>query len=251
MRERLQIITLNVDHISFHDGLNKVIDLAIHRTPSYVCFGSVHMTIEAKKNKAFKEKVNAADILFTDGKPIALACKLLHYKKQERICGPDFTPAILEKANEKKLSIFIYGSTEKVIAATKDKISKDYPAVHFAGAISPPFRKLTDDEIKIDIETINSSGAHLVFVALGCPKQEEWAASSSHKINAVVLAVGAAIPFLAGSEKRAPAWMQNVSLEWLYRLIQEPKRLFKRYFYTNSYFMLLLGREWIKSLFKK
>ena len=251
MREKLQIITLNVDHISFQDGLNKVINLALQRTPSYVCFGSVHMTIEAKKSNAFKEKVNAADILFTDGKPIALACNLLHHKRQERICGPDFTPAILEKANEKKLSVFIYGSTEEVIAATKDKIEKDYPAVHFAGAISPPFRKLTDDEIKNDIDTINRSEAHLVFVALGCPKQEEWAANNSPKINAVVLAVGAAIPFLAGLEKRAPKWMQNMSLEWLYRLMQDPTRLFKRYFYTNSYFLLLLGKEWIKSLFKK
>lgn len=251
MRERLQIITLNVDHISFKEGVNKVMDLALHRTPSYVCFGSVHMTIESRKSNSFMDKVNGADILFTDGKPIALACKLLHHKKQERICGPDFTPAILKEANEKNLSVFIYGSTEKVIAATKEKIAKDYPAVHFAGSISPPFRKSSEDEIRKDIETINRSGAHLVFVALGCPKQEEWAANNSPNINAVVLAVGAAIPFLSGLQKRAPKWMQNLSLEWLYRLIQEPRRLFKRYFYTNSYFMLLLGREWIKSLFKK
>lgn len=251
MRERLRIITLNIDHISFNDGLGKVLDLATQKKPSYVCFGSVHMAIEAKKSKAFFEKVNSADLLLPDGKPIAVACGLLHHKKQERICGPDFTPAILEKANEKKLSVFIYGSTEDVINAAKEKIAMDYPAVNFAGAISPPFRKLTNDEISHDIETINRSGAHLVFVALGCPKQEEWAADYSEKINAVILAVGAAIPFLAGIQKRAPSWMQNMSLEWLYRLAQEPGRLFKRYLYTNSYFMVLLSREWIKSLFRK
>jgi len=251
MRERLQIITLHVDHISFKEGLDKVMDLAIQRKPSYVCFGSVHMTIEAQKSRSFFEKVNGADFLFTDGKPIAVACKLLHHKKQERICGPDFTPALLQKANDKNISVFIYGSTEEVIAAAKAKIAKDYPGVRFAGAISPPFRKSTDDEIKADIEKINESGAHLVFVALGCPKQEEWAANNYSKINAVVLAVGAAIPFLAGLEKRAPMWMQHMSLEWLYRLKQDPKRLFKRYLYTNSYFMLLLGRAWIKSLLKR
>jgi N-acetylglucosaminyldiphosphoundecaprenol N-acetyl-beta-D-mannosaminyltransferase len=250
MRERLRIITLNIDHISFNDGLDKVMELAIQRKPSYVCFGSVHMAIEAHKSKSFFQKVNDADLLFTDGKPIAMACRLLHHKRQERICGPDFTPAILQKANERNLSVFIYGSTENVIEATREKIARDYPAVNFAGAISPPFRKLTDIEIKTDIETINRSSPHLVFVALGCPKQEEWAANNSAKINAVVLAVGAAIPFLAGTQKRAPRWMQDMSLEWLYRLLREPGRLFKRYLYTNSYFLFLLGREWIKSLFK-
>ena len=251
MRERLPIITLNVDHISFNEGLDKVMDLALQKKPSYVCFGSVHMAIEARKNKSFLDKVNNADLLFADGKPIALACKLLHHKKQERICGPDFTPAILQKGNEKELSVFVYGSTEKVIHATKERIAKEYPAVHFAGAISPPFRKLTADEIKSDIQKINESGTHLVFVALGCPKQEEWAANNSHEINAVVLAVGAAIPFFAGLEKRAPKWMQNMALEWLYRLLQDPGRLFKRYLYTNSYFIYLLSREWIKSLLRK
>jgi N-acetylglucosaminyldiphosphoundecaprenol N-acetyl-beta-D-mannosaminyltransferase len=251
MRERLPIITLRVDHISFTDGLDKVIDLAMQRKPSYVCFGSVHMTIEARKSKSFLEKVNGADLLFTDGKPIALACRLLHHKEQERICGPDFTPAILQKANEKKLSVFLYGSTEEVINATKQKIAKDYPAINFAGAISPPFRKLSNEEIKMDIEKINRSGAHLVFIALGCPKQEEWAADNSPEINAVLLAVGAAIPFFAGTEKRAPKWMQNMALEWFYRLMQDPGRLLKRYLYTNSCFLFLLSREWIKTFFKK
>jgi N-acetylglucosaminyldiphosphoundecaprenol N-acetyl-beta-D-mannosaminyltransferase len=251
MRNRLKIISLNVDNISFNHGLDQVMDLAIQKRSSYVCFGSVHMTIEAYKNNLFSEKVNAADILFADGKPIALACSLLHHKKQERICGPDFAPAILKKANEKKLSVFIYGSTEEVINACKEKIAKEFPDIHFAGAISPPFRTLTDEELNNDIEKINRSGAQLVFVALGCPRQEEWVANNSSKLNAVLLAVGAAIPFFAGFEKRAPKWMQNMSLEWFYRLMQQPKRLFGRYFYTNSYFLFLLGREWIKSIFKK
>ena len=251
MRNRLKIISLNIDNISFSQGLDQVIDLAIQKTSSYVCFVSVHMTIEAYKNNLFREKVNAADILFADGKPIASACNLLYHKKQGRVCGPDFTPAILKKANEKKLSIFIYGSTEDVLIACKEKIAKEFPDIHFAGAISPSFRKLTTEELNSDIEKINRSEAHLVFVALGCPKQEEWVANNSGRINAVLLAVGAAIPFFAGFEKRAPKWMQNMSLEWFYRLMQQPKRLFGRYFYTNSWFLFLLAREWIKTIFKK
>ena len=251
MRNRLKIVSLDVDNIGFSEGLDKVMDLAAQKTPAYICFASVHMTIEAYKSSRFSEKVNAANILFSDGKPVALACNLLHHKKQERISGPDFTPAILKRANEKKLSVFIYGCTERVIAACKEKIGIEFPNVNVAGAISPPFRKISDEELKDHIETINASGAHLVFVALGCPKQEEWVANNSGKIKAVLLAVGAAIPFFAGSEKRAPEWMQNMALEWFYRLMQQPRRLFRRYLYTNSYFLFLLSREWIKTKFKK
>jgi len=250
MRNRLKIISLDVDNISFSQGLDRVIDLAAQKKSSYVCFGNVHMTIEAYKRNSFFEKINAADFLFADGKPIASACNLLYHKKQERICGPDFTPAVLKKANEKKLSVFIYGSTQDVIMACKEKIAKEFPNIHFAGAISPPFRTLTDEELNSDIEKINRSGAQLVFVALGCPKQEEWVANNSSKINGVLLAVGAAIPFFAGFEKRAPKWMQNLALEWFYRLMQQPKRLFGRYMYTNSYFLFLLSKEWIKNIVK-
>lgn len=251
MFEKLKIISLRVHHITFSTSLELVTEWALRRKPSYVCFANVHMTIEAHKDPSFLEKLDKADLVLADGKPIAIACKLLHHKKQERISGMDFTPRILEKANEKKLSVFVYGSTDDVIGSVKEKIAIAYPAVYFAGAISPPFRNLTDDEIKIDIEKINRSGAHIVFVALGCPKQEKWIAINSGKLNAVLLAIGAALPVLAGIEKRAPTWMQHLALEWLYRLIQQPRRLFSRYLYTNSRFLVLLCRDWIKSLFKK
>jgi len=249
MRSLLKIISLHIDAISFNDGLDKVIDLAVQKRSSYVCFASVHMVIEAYKNRSYCEKVNAADIIFADGKPVALACSLLHNKKQERICGPDFTPALLKRANEKKLSVFIYGSTEDVIMACKKRIASEFNDIRFAGAISPPFRQLTDQELDNDIETINRSEANILLVALGCPKQEEWVAKNSARINAVTLAVGAAIPIFAGFEKRAPKWMQSMALEWIYRLMQQPKRLFSRYFYTNPYFLFLLGREWIRNSF--
>ena len=251
MFEKLKIISLRVHHITFSTSLELVTEWALRRKPSYVCFANVHMTIEAHKDPSFLGKLDKADLVLADGKPIAIACKLLHHKKQERISGMDFTPRILEKANEKKLSVFVYGSTDDVIGSVKEKIAIAYPAVYFAGAISPPFRNLTDDEIKIDIEKINRSGAHIVFVALGCPKQEKWIAINSGKLNAVLLAIGAALPVLAGIEKRAPTWMQHLALEWLYRLIQQPRRLFSRYSYTNSRFLVLLCRDWIKSLFKK
>ena len=249
MPEKLHIISVAIDRISFHQSLEDVMTWALERRSSYICFANVHMTIEAYKNRSFLEKVNKADLILADGKPIAASCKLLHNKKQERISGMDFIPRILAKANEKDLSIFIYGSTSDVINAFKEKINADFSNTYFAGAISPPFRSLTEEEIKNDIEKINHSGAHLVFVSLGCPRQEKWMADNSGKINAVLLGIGGALPVAAGIRKRAPKWMQHMALEWLYRLFQQPKRLFTRYLYTNSWFIFLLGKSWIKKIF--
>lgn len=223
---------------------------ALKKKPSYVCFANVHMVIEAYNDKTILNQVDNANLVLPDGKPLALACNMLYGKKQERISGMDFTPRLLEKANENKFSIFVYGSTDNIITALKEKITNNYPAIHFAGAISPPFRPLTDDEIKIDIEEINRSGANIVLVSLGCPKEGRWMSKTSGKINAVLIGIGGALPVVAGIQKRAPRWMQNMALEWFYRLMQQPGRLFTRYLYTNSYFLFLLGRDLIKSFFK-
>ena len=251
MFEKLKIISLNVCHISFRESLDLVTEWALKKRSSYICFANVHMIIEAFKDRPFLEKVNNADLVLADGKPVAIACKILQHQKQERISGMDFTPRILERANENKLAVFVYGSTAEVYNAIKEKINFNYPGISLAGFISPPFRQLTENEILSDIETINRSGTHIVLVALGCPKQEKWMAENSKKIHAVLLGIGGALPVIAGIQKRAPIWMQNMALEWLYRLIQQPGRLFTRYVYTNSCFIFLLGRDWIKTLLKK
>jgi N-acetylglucosaminyldiphosphoundecaprenol N-acetyl-beta-D-mannosaminyltransferase len=142
--------------------------------------------------------------------------------------------------------VFLYGSTPKVLEKIKDRIRSRYPGAIIAGAISPPFRELNETEIKEHIQQINESEAHYVLVALGCPKQEKWMATNYNSINAVLLGLGGAFPVAAGLQKRSPAWMQKLSLEWMYRLIQEPRRLFKRYFYTNTLFLWLLAKELLK-----
>jgi len=167
MFKKLRIISVDIDHLSFSESLDKVMDLALQRKSSYVCFANVHMTIEAHKDPSFLKKVNNADLVLPDGKPLAIACDILYNEKQERICGMDFTPRILETANEKKISVFIYGSTSDIIKATEEKMNKMYPNVHLAGAISPPFQNLSNEEIKAHIDKINQSGAHVVLVALG------------------------------------------------------------------------------------
>lgn len=251
MFEKLKIISLSVNHISFEETIEQVMGLALNKNPSYICFANVHMVIEAHNDKFILNQVDHASLVLPDGKPLAIACNMLYGKNQERISGMDFTPLLLEKANENKFSIFVYGSADNVINALKEKINNNYPGIHFAGAISPPFRPLTDDEIKDDIDKINHSGANIVLVSLGCPKEGKWMSETSGKINAVLIGIGGALPVVAGIQKRAPRWMQNMALEWLYRLIQQPGRLFTRYLYTNSYFLFLLSRDYIKSLFKR
>ena len=250
MPEKFQIISLNIDHVGFTESLEQVMRWGLNHTPGYVCFANVHMTMEAWKDAGFKEQVNHASLVLADGKPLAVAGRLLHGKKQERIAGMDFMPAILEKANEHSARIFLYGSTQEVLDALRKKIAVDYRNVQLAGAITPPFRALTEDEVSGHINQINKSGAHLVLVSLGCPKQEKWMATHSHRINAMLLGVGGAFAVTAGLQKRSPAWMQRSGLEWLHRLVQEPGRLFKRYFVTNTGFLFLLSKELIKRPFR-
>lgn len=249
MNEKLKIISLNIDHISFNECINEVMQLGLSHTPSYVCFANAHMIIEAYRDSNFLNQVNNATIVTADGKPVAAACKWLYGKKQERIAGMDFLPAILHEADKVSASVYLYGSTDEILNALKSQIHKQYPSVNVVGAFSPPFRQLTDDEQQEHIDDINSSGAHLVMVSLGCPKQEKWMADHSHKINATLLGLGGAFAVTAGIQKRSARWMQKSGLEWLHRLSQEPARLFKRYFITNTLFIWLLGREMSKKLF--
>jgi N-acetylglucosaminyldiphosphoundecaprenol N-acetyl-beta-D-mannosaminyltransferase len=136
-----------------------------------------------------------------------------------------------------------------VLDALQEKIRLDYKDVELAGAITPPFRTLSNEEVVAHIDQINQSDAHLVLVSLGCPKQEKWMSAHSQKINAALLGVGGAFAVTAGLQKRSPAWMQRAGLEWLHRLAQEPGRLFKRYFITNTHFIFLLSKEIIKRKF--
>jgi N-acetylglucosaminyldiphosphoundecaprenol N-acetyl-beta-D-mannosaminyltransferase len=246
MNNRAPVISLMVDTISRADSLQRVMEWGLNHKPSYVCFANVHMVIEAYKELEFRKQVNGAALVLPDGKPIVKAFKWLHGKNLERIAGMDYLPEILDKANKNLVSIFIYGSSNEVQEAMISRISRDYPAVRIAGRIAPPFRKLSAEEIQIHIREINSSNAHIVFISLGCPKQEKWMAENSRNIPALLLGLGGAFDVFAGMRKRAPLWMQRNSLEWLYRLYQEPVRMFKRYLYTNTFFILLLIKKLVR-----
>lgn len=201
------------------------------------------MCIEAHDNKDFADVVNNADLVTPDGMPLAKAMKWLYGIEQERVAGMDLLPDLLREAEENNLNVYFYGGSEQMQEQAKKFVKAQYPALNAVGFHSPPFRPLTAQEEEDVVKSINASDAHLVFVALGCPKQEKWMAAMKGRVQACMVGIGGALPVLIGEQKRAPVWMQRSSLEWLYRLSQEPQRLFKRYAYTNTKFIYLLLKQ--------
>ena len=210
------------------------------------------MTIETHNDSSFAEIVNKADLITPDGMPLVWALRLLYGIKQERIAGMDLLPKLLKAAEAENLAVYFYGGTEEMMGQTEGFVKIHYPQLKNVSFESPPFRPLSTQEEGECIDRINASGANLVLVALGCPKQEKWMAQMKGEINACMVGIGGALPVLVGMQKRAPKWMQKAGCEWLYRLIQEPKRLFKRYLVTNSLFILLLVKQYLEiKLFRK
>jgi len=243
MLSKERILSVNVSRGKRTEFVNSILELGRKRKSSYVCLANVHMLIEAHWSESFKKVVNGADIVTPDGMPVTKSFNTLYGIQQERVDGMSLLPLLLEKSIEENLSVYFYGSSAEIIKRTMSFIKRDYPSLNVVGMYSPPFRYLTEAEEEAVIDNIASSGANIVFVALGCPKQEQWMADMRGRIPSVMVGIGGALSVLIGLQKRAPLWMQRNSLEWLYRLLQEPKRLFKRYFITNSTYLYLLFKE--------
>jgi N-acetylglucosaminyldiphosphoundecaprenol N-acetyl-beta-D-mannosaminyltransferase len=246
-----QIISLTISISSYSSIRDKIISLVLKRRSSYICVANVHMTIEAYWDKEFATSVNNADLVTPDGMPIAMALRLLYGLKQERVAGMDLLPDLLKEAEERNLSVFFYGGTQEMLDKTNRFIQEHYPSLEKHNYLSPPFRPLSNEEEESVIKQINDTGANIVFVALGCPKQEKWMASMKGRINSCMIGIGGALPVMIGDQKRAPYWMQKASLEWFYRLIQEPRRLFKRYLVTNTLFIFLIIKQLYSNRLKK
>ena len=219
-------------------------DLIVHKGKSRESFGvsalAVHGLITAFEDPGFREKVNTLDLVVPDGQPVRWALNRFYkLKLADRVYGPFLTLRVLKKAHSENLKVFLYGSTSETLEKLQDFIRQNYPNVKICGIHVDRFRDSTPEEDLQDIEHINSSGANIVLVGRGCPRQEVWVSDHLGKINSPMLAVGAAFDFFAGTKRMAPEWMQNIGLEWLFRLLSEPKRLFKRYFTTNSKFVKL------------
>lgn len=217
---------------------------AQRRQPAIATFMAVHALISAATDPAHRERVNHFDVAAPDGQPVRAALNFF-YKANltDRVYGPKMMLKLCERAAAAGVGIYIYGSYADVVERLRQNLLALFPSLRIVGCEEGFVKPLTPAEDAALVQRINDSGAGLVFVGMGCPKQEIFAFEHRNKIKAVQLCVGAAFDFHAGTKKMAPRWMQRFALEWLFRLTQEPKRLWKRYLLTNSQFCLLFARR--------
>ena len=232
-----------------HAVVGHVIRAAWERRPLMLSALSVHALMMAVEHDPMAAAVARADIVTTDGQPVRWALNALHRTQlRRRLCGPELMLGVCAAAAREGLPIYLYGSLGRVLLPLGRNLRAAFPGLRIAGAYSPRMRTRcfpppVDDPIDFeDVERIRDSGARLVFVGLGCPLQELWVAAHRERLGMPALCVGAAFDFHAGLKRRAPSWMQRLGLEWMYRLMQDPRRLFRRYAETNTRFLLHLAR---------
>ncbi len=241
------ILGSRIDATSYEDACDRIQTWAIAQTSCYIVAANVHVVMTAYWNQAYRQVVNNAALVTPDGMPLVWALRLLGQQNATRVYGPDLMLAWCQRASDMQLSIYLYGGTEAMLQKLQQKLRSQFPQLIIAGAYAPPFREMTPAEEAKDIDRINASGAKVVFVALGCPKQEYWMARQQSQIHGVMIGVGAAFAFHSGEVKQAPRWIMAVGLEWLYRFAVEPKRLWKRYLINNPVFIMLFGLQLLKS----
>lgn len=250
MQKSSTIISMDVDVINLQNSLTKVGRLAASERGAYVCVSNVHMCMEVFDSANFKSVVNGADLVIPDGRPISWAQKLLGHTQAEQVRGQDIMNSLCASSGRKQLNIGLYGgSSIQLLDTVVHNLKTSYPDINITFTYSPPFRSLTVEEDHRVIQQINDLGVHILFVGIGCPKQERWMADHKDKLSCVMLGVGAAYDFIAGSKRHAPRWMQKMGLEWLFRLFSEPKRLWKRYLRQNPRFIYYFSKQLIKHHF--
>lgn len=245
-----RILGMRVDATSYERAADQVIGWAKRGESRYVCVSTVHMVMEGHDQPAYQRIVNGADLVTPDGMPLVWGLRLLGLRGASRVYGPDLTPVVCAAAAEAGIPVGFYGGSPAVLEQMVARLRADYPALRVAYQHSPPFRPLTEAEAAAEIDAIRASGARILFVGLGCPKQERWMAERRGEIDAVMLGVGAAFDFLAGNKRQAPDLLQSLGLEWLFRLATEPRRLWRRYVYNNPRFVVLFAAQWLRAQFR-
>lgn len=238
------VIGTPIAAMSFDDALRLLTSAPTDGSRLHVHFCTVHSLVEAADDATLLGAFAAPDALsLPDGVPIVWVGRAMG-RDVERVCGPDMMPALLDRSRSTAARHYFYGGAPGVAERLADRMRDAFPGLVVAGTYSPPFRTLSADEDADDVSMINAAAPDYVWVGLGAPKQDLWAARQRpHLDAAVVLAVGAAFDFHSGGLRRAPAWMQRLGLEWLYRLVAEPRRLARRYLVTNTRFLVLLVRS--------
>jgi N-acetylglucosaminyldiphosphoundecaprenol N-acetyl-beta-D-mannosaminyltransferase len=241
------VVGMRVDATSYRDACDRIVSWVRSGDPAYVCVASVNNVIEARDNPSFRVSMNEADLVTADGRPLAWALRWLGLSSATQVRGTDLTDAVLRRAAIEGIPVGFYGSTDRVLTALLDHAGDRWPGLRVTYRVSPPFREPTPQEDDDAIEGIGASGSKILFVGLGCPKQEIWMAQQHERFAGVMLGVGAAFDFLAGNKRQAPVAMQRWGLEWLFRLATEPRRLWKRYLSQNPRFVALFVMQLLRT----
>lgn len=242
--QKFSLFGIGVSRIDYQEATELIIQSAQERRGMIVDHMPVHGLIEATSDPVLKEKINQFDIVAPDGQPIRWALNRLYRTNlSDRVYGPELMLRLCQEAEQKHIGVYLYGSQPVVLEKLTGNLLRRFPSLPIVGMEAPPFRPLTPEEDRATVTRINQSGAGLIFLGLGCPKQEHFAFDHRDTIHGVQLCVGAAFDFHAGTKNMAPPWMQRNGLEWLFRLSSEPKRLWQRYLLTNCLFLAKLSME--------
>jgi len=240
------ILGMRVDATHYETATDQILRWAAQGQSRYICVAAVNNVMHSYDDPTFRDAMNGADLVTPDGMPLVWGLRRLGVTDATRVYGPDLTPLLLAAAEREAIPVGFLGSAPHVLAMLLDEVDRRWPALRVAYAWSPPFTALTDEEDADVVSAINASGAKILFVGLGCPKQELWMARHRGTVEGVMVGVGAAFDFLAGEKLQAPQAMQEAGLEWLFRLITEPRRLAKRYLRQNPRFAVLFGAQLIR-----
>ena len=235
-----------MDATSYADAVERVLDWAKCGESRYVCCANVHSVMESFDSPEFRLCMNGADLVTSDGMPLVWGLRQLGVPSAKRVYGPDLMPALLRAADREGLRVGFYGGNLETLKLLTKITNREYPGL-VGYQFSPPFRELTPEEDQMIVDRINASGVEVLFIGLGCPKQEKWMAAHKDRVRAVMIGVGAAFDFLAGMKPQAPSWLQAAGLEWLFRFAVEPNRLWRRYLKHNPRFVAHFATQLLTS----
>lgn len=242
---KFNLLGVKISAIDYEAAVSRIVDAALNRRPLGVSALAVHGVMTGVMDNAHRHRLNQLEIIAPDGQPVRWALNLLHRTGlRERVYGPNLMLKTCEAAAEQGIGIYLFGGTQELLDELQTNLAARFPKLQIAGVMPSRFRKISVDEKREIIETIQDSGAAITFVGLGCPRQEVWTFEFKDHLRMPVLAVGAAFNFHAGQLSQAPAIMQRVGMEWFYRLTREPVRLWRRYLLLNPYYLALVALQW-------
>ena len=246
-----EILNSSLNITTYEKAAKNIVHWSYIKRNHRIHAANVHMVMEGVDDPTFLEVTNTADLVTPDGMPLVWALRLLGEPTAERVYGPTLTLHVCKAAADAGIPIGLYGGTPESLKAFRAFLHHQYPGIRVACSIAPPFRPPTPEEDEADVQTIMDSGARILFVGIGCPKQEWWMYHHRERLPLVMLGVGAAFDFHSGRVRQAPAAMQRLGLEWLFRLIMEPGRLWKRYARQNPRFVWLFAQQLFRERFTK